>query len=769
MTLVRLLLFIISILVINTLGYKTIIDALSEDDRFQSLIAHIQHNRLTQYMNSLETATFFAPDNDAFDQTGIEITKDILLYHLLGDKYTVDNLHQGQLMESKYIREGYLDDRPQRVKVAVERNKVRINQADIIQKDIIVNNNTIIHMVNRVLEPPQLLGDSTQRNRMAYDLMQLSHITDLLNTPKPYTVFITSKLNPLEYYNTLETTYLTSVYGQQDLSAFFKYSIVQSPVYLDELEPGTTMTLQSIAGDPLTLTKSKDGKCTLNNIQITQSDILAANGVIQEIKDTFRPTSIQFNARKYLYAANATRFVELLDGYRLGEIIDQLTANYTFLAPHNEAIPTNSSLFSKSWIRYHVINGSWTPDQLYDGMLLETESKPTSMNGAHQRLPVSIENGQKITTMSKSIHFDRARVTGDPINIFDSVIYQITEPLSLPGDILHELVLDLDLSTFIATLYVSEVADEIKATPGLTLFVPTNEAFQNMGLVAKYLVHPTAKEHLQTVLRYHASQTLLYHNDMRTNITYSLTTLANSTLTVYPENTEGKVLVGRPGDSDALIIEFDTLVSNGVIHKISEVQVPEEVKITNHHLLTGIEAATMIRILDKANLLTTINEKNMVVLAPTEKAFSQIDLESLFNDPYELERLARLHIIPRQWQDRWIEEVNHHEYPTLLSEVDKVYIKENEKGELYIEVKDGGEESRAHVLGLGRVSAGGGVISIDAALLPVRRGFFGLPWMWSIVVTLIILVASTGTLGVCGFFGYKIFNRRRLGYRPISE
>lgn len=356
------------------------------------------------------------------------------------------------------------------------------------------------------------------------------------------------------------------------------------------------------------------------------------------------------------------------------------------------------------------------------------------------------------------------------MNIHDDIIYQITDPLSLPGDILEKLVLDLDLSTFIATLYVSEVVEEIKKTCGLTLFVPTNEAFQKLGLVAQYLVHPSAKLQLQTVLRYHAvANSLLYHDDMKNNV-HELVTLANSTLRIS-QNESGSILVGRPEGNEGVLTHADTLVSNGVVHKISQVQIPNQVKITNSNLLVGIESNTMIQILEKANLKDLIDHDNMVVLAPSDKAFSRIDLDALFENQDQLERLAKLHIIPREWQDRWIEQSSDlrdkSEYPTLLSDDDKVTIRENEKGELSIEVKNGRDSDRAHVTGLGRVSAGGGVIAIDTVLVPIKRGFFGLPWIWSLVVTLIIIIITCGISSIIGFFGYKIYNRRRLGYRPI--
>jgi hypothetical protein len=140
-------------------------------------------------------------------------------------------------------------------------------------------------------------------------------------------------------------------------------------------------------------------------------------------------------------------------------------------------------------------------------------------------------------------------------------------------------------------------------------------------------------------------------------------------------------------------------------------------------------------------------------------------------DEYQLERLARLHLLPTPWQNQWVEDGDikkseKGEYASLLSKNDKITVK-MEYGGLSVQVNDGGESDSARVIGLGKVKAGGGIIAIDRVLLPVHRGFFGLPWVWSIVVVLTIITLCGGLISICGFLGYKIYNRRRLGYRPI--
>lgn len=146
-------------------AYKTIIDALSEDERFSTLVNHIQELRMVPLINQLESGTLFAPDNDAFSKAKDQkVDRSVLLYHLIKKGMTTNDFYNGQLRESLYVRPGYLgpdnNKEGQRIKVTTaSKDKIFINQAKIITKDIQVNNETYIQAIDRVLEPPSLLGN----------------------------------------------------------------------------------------------------------------------------------------------------------------------------------------------------------------------------------------------------------------------------------------------------------------------------------------------------------------------------------------------------------------------------------------------------------------------------------------------------------------------------------------------------------------------------------------------------------------------------------
>ncbi|KAI9490421.1 FAS1 domain-containing protein [Zychaea mexicana] len=766
----------------HVLAYKTIIDVLSEDSRFEKLIEHLQRTRLVPHVNSLEAGTLFAPDNDAFERfKGDEITQGMLLYHLLPVGMIGEDFFHGQLLESLYIRPGFLgsDDAGQRIKITKDgkpgkgRGKPYINGAEIIDKDIVVNNQTYVQVINQVLVPPPTLSDSIQSNVELYGFLQKVGLDDKLKQPRPFTVFL-SRQSVLNRLNPVEKDYIVSQYGIDDLDRLLKYMVVGDVVYSAEFPSGKTV-YKTLSGESLVVGVNKDNVITVNDVPVTETDVLAANGVVHILDDMPIPDNVVFNTRKYLYGLNSTKLVSLMDDYGLKHYLEDDVEKYTILAPGNDDIKEDSipDSIKKDWLSYHVIGGSLTPDLLIDGSLLKSQFMSSRLGGAPQRIPVFVENEAPVKSAGKSIRFEHSRVLADPAVVKDNYIYQVSEPLQLPGDILSKLVIDLNLSTFIATIYVSEVADDIKGADGITMFVPTNEAFHDLGLVAQYLMHPAGKSHLQSVLRNHVAQGLLYREDMVQDA-HEMTTLANATIRIGPsEGDSSKLVVSAPetGSKQAVVGHTDILVGNGVVHKIDGVQIPGYVEITTRDILVGIEANSMLEVLERAGLLDELNSTNYIVLTPSDRAFAHMDLDQLLKDPYELERLAKMHLIPIGWQDTWITSKHDNEYPTSLSEYDKVIFREEDNGGLMVLVKDRSDKTPAHVIGMGRTVGGkvdGGVLMMDGVLIPIRRGFFGLPWGWSIFLVTVISLISASIVGGCGFIIYKVWTRRRLGYRSID-
>lgn len=368
------------------------------------------------------------------------------------------------------------------------------------------------------------------------------------------------------------------------------------------------------------------------------------------------------------------------------------------------------------------------------------------------------------------------------MSVSGNVIYRISDPLTLPTDIFTSLVVDLELSTFIATLYVSGVVEEIKNAKAITLFVPTNQAFKALGMVSRYLVHPVGKSDLQTVLRYHAATSPLYYEDLVGDI-LEVTTLTNDSLIINGNNDDNNVWIGTKDRNDyeeekndrGVLKKSDVLISNGVVHKVDHVQIPHNVNISHRNLLRGINANTMLNILRKTNLLELVDMTDCIILSPTDKAFEDVDMESLWNDTEKLERVAKVHIIPKtESRKRWFlyPLLGDQIYDTMLSDRDKIVLRDLGYGTTVVRVKGQPYSDHARVLDMGRVSIGdrsGGIMEIDSVLFPVERGAFGLPWLWSILVVSFLCIASISMLFLAGFIVFKKWKRKRDGYETILE
>ncbi|RCH78321.1 hypothetical protein CU098_003640, partial [Rhizopus stolonifer] len=256
------------------------------------------------------------------------------------------------------------------------------------------------------------------------------------------------------------------------------------------------------------------------------------------------------------------------------------------------------------------------------------------------------------------------------------------QPLTLPRDILSTLITDLDLSSFLAALSITHVLDDIQSRPGITLLVPTNEAFESLGLLRRYLFHPLGHRDLALALKQHTLLTLLYRQDLLGK--FRVPTLAGPWVTI--QGSPQKIKLGQ-----GLVNPTNQLVTNGVVHRTNTLHIPH---INPLELMKAINATRMISLLELTNIVL---DPDWLVLVPTNRAFENLEE----TDPDRLRLLVELHILPLTkspvGKQRTLSP-----YRVLFEQDQEIH-----------KVKILGQDSHAHIL-----DSGGGLIEIDTVLLP---------------------------------------------------
>ncbi|MBN67198.1 MAG: fasciclin [Rickettsiales bacterium] len=123
-------------------------------------------------------------------------------------------------------------------------------------------------------------------------------------------------------------------------------------------------------------------------------------------------------------------------------------------------------------------------------------------------------------------------------------------------------------STLTTALTKAELVDALKTSENITVFAPTNRAFDKLPEgTLEGLLQPGSKEALQGILKYHVATDALMAADIPEGTT-QVPTLEGDTLTVV--KTDGSVTV-----NGANVITADIKGENGVIHIIDSVVIPE--------------------------------------------------------------------------------------------------------------------------------------------------------------------------------------------------
>ncbi|ERF75420.1 hypothetical protein EPUS_00213 [Endocarpon pusillum Z07020] len=251
-------------------------------------------------------------------------------------------------------------------------------------------------------------------------------------------------------------------------------------------------------------------------------------------------------------------------------------SNITLLAPSNAAFEefTNSSNAAalsdpgliQAVLQYHVLNGTY-----YAQNVTETTSfiPTTLMNTSY----TNVTGGQvvKAVLTGDNVVFSSGLLTNSTVTqadvTFDSgVIHIIDRLLTVPANVSTTAVA-ANLTSLVGAVTTAELAEAVDTTPNVTIFAPTNEAFQSIGSALGSI----STEDLASILTYHVVSGTVGYSSILSNTT--LTTLNDADVTI--SIVDGAVFV-----NSARVVMADVLVANGVVHVIDNVLNPANATAT---------------------------------------------------------------------------------------------------------------------------------------------------------------------------------------------
>ena len=345
----------------------------------------------------------------------------------------------------------------------------------------------------------------------------------------------------------------------------------------------------------------------------------------------------------------------------------------------------------------------------------------------------------------------------------------------------------LELSTFLASIFSSSLADVIKTTPCSTILMPRNKGFEHLGtLVSDHLLSSGGKSDLTHVIMHHVVDGVYYAESLTSVSGKSIPTDDGSDIRLV--NGSFSASGGWPDVTSELHLE-NVITATGVVHELSEVLIPRTVELTVGKLARAAKGSLMVSLLVKAGFEWVLDAsdppagspwaemgldgKGWTLLCPSDHAFKHVNMTELLQDTERLKEMVGQHLIPtplrqpsvftngeksKDEKSNWPISLNNEAtYSTLLSP-DNAYgdivvrSPKTPDGRLLLGIKGArgtsGQEDWAEVISWGRTTTGdgvGGVIAINRLLNPYHPS-------WFVAYRNPICGGIFGVLLICAFF-----------------
>ena len=408
------------------------------------------------------------------------------------------------------------------------------------------------------------------------------------------------------------------------------------PRRLSERRIGDGATPVTVQGQALTfkVASGKRGAITVVDAQGRQANVVATNlfagnGVVHVIDKVILPQSKNL----VQIAQGSNDFSILVDAVVAAGLVDTLNGAgpFTVFAPTNaafaalldelkvskEALLANQALLTQV-LTYHVLPGRVLASDIKEG------AQPATVQG--ETFTLSLKGGASITDArgrKANIVATNVQASNGVIHVIDKVILPKADapaPPATPNIV--QLAQSLpDFSILVEAVVAAGLADTLSGVGPFTVFAPNNAAFE--ALLAELKVTKeqllSNKGLLTAVLTYHVLPGKVLAADIRQGA--QATTVQGQLFTL---GLAGGASITDAQGRKANIVATDVAASNGVIHVIDKVILPQTKNIVE--IALGLpDFSILVEAVLAADLQGTLASAGpFTVFAPTNAAFASL-------------------------------------------------------------------------------------------------------------------------------------------------
>lgn len=379
---------------------------------------------------------------------------------------------------------------------------------------------------------------------------------------------------------------------------------------------------------------------TANCVPVISRDHMATNGVIHSVEKVLKPvTETLFDMVQSRPELSTLKTVLAAANYV--STLDQ-DGHLTLLAPTNAAFESMNS-----GLREKLLNGDRA---CLEKVLLNHLLPNVICTAAIQGQARTVNKLDRYANLTRSednkLFLDGAQIIQSDIMATNGVLHIIDEVL-VPEEALsiQDLLQKKNYTEFLGLVKKAGLSKTLETSSSVTVFVPTNEAFQELPIAVKTKLNED-EELLRNVLTYHISPAVQECHRLHDN--QQIPTLAGTDIRINTYSTFPYHHQGVKTAQCSPIVEINIDACNGRINVIKEVMMPPKGNVIDI-LALNKQYSTLVSLVKRAGIADALQgEGPFTVFAPTNEAFEKVGqetLDTLEKDPDKLQELLRRHVV----------------------------------------------------------------------------------------------------------------------------